>query len=104
MPEPEVSSENDYSEWSTRIYGRDHTISGRMMAGVRRYIREGKPPGDFLRAVICHELFLAIGHADDENRENLPAYCAFFHNHAPADCHGSEEKYKAWIAKHKVTS
>jgi hypothetical protein len=67
------------------------------MVGIRHYIELGQPVGDFLRAVICNDLKNAVGHADDVNVHNLPAYCAYLHNHAPSDCHGSPEKYKAWI-------
>jgi hypothetical protein len=65
--------------------------------GIKRYVEERKPVGGFLRAVICNDLRNACGYADDTNIENLPAYCAYFYNHAPSDCHGSVEKYKAWI-------
>jgi hypothetical protein len=86
--------------YTCRYGGRSYYISARMMDGIKRYVDQGKGVGDFLQAVICHDLWGAVGHADDENRDNLPAYCAFFHNHVPADCHGSREKYKAWIKKH----
>ena len=78
---------------------RKWEIPKRMERPLERYINEGRPVGDFLQAVICHDLFLAVGRADDDNVENLPAFCAFFHNHAPSDCHGSLEKYKAWVKR-----
>ena len=69
------------------------------MTGLQRYINEGRPVGNFLKAVICNDLRLAVGYADDHNVNNLPAYTTYLHNEAPSGCHGSEAKYKAWIKK-----
>ena len=80
---------------------REWTISDRMMRGIHRYVHEGQPVGDFLRAVISNDLRGAVGHADDENVAALPAFCAYFHNHTPAECWGSKERYQAWLRKHK---
>lgn len=72
-------------------------IPDRMMPGIKRYIEEKCPPSDFLTAVIQNDLSEAVGRADEENMRNLPAYAAYFYNHAPAACHGSKEKMAAWI-------
>ena len=69
------------------------------MAGLQRYINEGQPVGDFLRAVLCNNLADAVGYADDHNVNNLPAYTVYLHNKAPSGCHGSVDKYNAWIKK-----
>ena len=69
----------------------------RMHGGARRYIENGIPPGDFLTAVICNDLREACGRADDENRRLLFEYVKFFYCHAPRDCWGSPESYKAWV-------
>ena len=88
---------------SDEIYRfRKWAIPARMMPAISHYINEGRPVGHFLRALICHDdVFRVIGYADDDNVENLPAFCAYFHNEAPAQCHGSAEAYKAWIEKYK---
>ena len=65
--------------------------------GLKRYVEERKPVGGFLKAVICNNLQDAAGYADETNLENLPAYCAYLRNCVPAACHGSAEKYAAWI-------
>ena len=78
--------------------GHPFRIPERMAPGIRRYVEEGVKPGDFLCAVIAHDLFEAVGRADDENLENLPAYVAWFYNEAPGNCHGSHEVMLAWIA------
>jgi hypothetical protein len=72
-----------------------------MEGAIQRYIDHGIPPGGFLSAVICNDLSGACGHADDENRRNIPAFVAYFYNEAPADCWGSREKMAAWIENHQ---
>mgnify|MGYP001599856120 FL=1 len=76
---------------------RAFTIPSRMMEGIVRYIDHGIPPGDFLTAVITNDFKEAVGRADEENLQNLPAYVAYFYNEAPSDCWGAKEKMTAWI-------
>jgi len=78
---------------------RHYHIRDNMMGAIYRYIRHGIPPGSFLTAVIENNLSEAVGRADDENLENLPAFPAYFYNEAPSPCWGSPEKRRAWIAK-----
>ena len=73
-------------------------IPERMGDAILRYVQEYIKPGDFLTAVITNDLKEACRRADDENLQNLPAYVAWFYNHAPAPCWASEERMKAWIA------
>jgi hypothetical protein len=80
----------------------EHAIPPGMMPSILRYVDDGLPVGDFLRAVISNDLMGSVGRGDDINVKNLPAFCAYFHNHAPAECHGSQERYKAWIRKHET--
>jgi hypothetical protein len=75
-------------------------IPDRMMDGITRYIEQGVPPGDFLRAIICNDLAEAVGRADDENLVNIPAYVAYFYNEAPGPCWHSSENMAEWIAIH----
>jgi hypothetical protein len=70
-----------------------------MHGGIRRYVEEGKQPGDFLTAVICNDLLRSVERADDTNIRLLARYVMFFYNYTPHDCWGSEDKVKAWIAK-----
>ena len=76
---------------------RSWHIPARMMPGIQRYIHERIKPGQFLTAVICNNLSDAMGQADDENLNSLPAYASFFHNEAPAPCWGSKKKMKEWL-------
>jgi hypothetical protein len=77
---------------------RDFYIPERMMGGIRRYIDQGIPPGDFLTAIICNDLSEAVGRADDENLHNIPAYVSYFYNEAPRTCWHSAAAMEAWIA------
>ena len=70
-----------------------------MSGGIQRYIENGIEPGDFLTAVICNDLFEAVGRADETNMANLPAYVSYFYTEAPSLCHGSRELMKLWIEK-----
>lgn len=76
---------------------REWYIPERMMGGIRRYIEQGIPPGDFLTAVIENNLCEGMGRADDENLHNLPAFLAYFYNEAPSPCWGSPEKRREWV-------
>jgi len=75
---------------------RGFYIPERMMLAIQRYIK-GEKPGGFLQAVICNDLFAAVGRADEENLTNLPAYIGYFYNEAPSESWGSREKMEAWI-------
>lgn len=76
-------------------------IPQRMAWGIESYIERGVIPGDFLQAVICNDLKNAVGYADDENIQNLPAYVGYFYNNAPIGCWGSKNAMKIW-AKSKI--
>ena len=79
---------------------RGFTIRDDMLAALRRYVDHGVPVGDFLRNVICNDLKNAVGHADDDNLRNLPAFVGWFYNECPMGCWGSEQAYLTWIDDH----
>ena len=70
-----------------------------MIGGVVRYVLYGIAPGSFLTAVIDGDLFMALRKADDNNKNALPAYAAFFYNYAPSDCFGSVHRRLEWVKK-----
>ena len=76
-------------------------IRDEMIEAIGRYVDHGIGPGDFLCAVICNNLREAIGCADDENLDNLPAFVAYFHNEVPGPCWGSTLKMTEWIRLHE---
>jgi hypothetical protein len=65
--------------------------------GLSTYILRGSPPGQFLTAVLEHELFEAMGRADEESRARLFDLVSYIYNEAPAGCHGSRERVQEWI-------
>lgn len=58
--------------------------------------------GDFLRAVLAHDLFESVGRADQDNLEALPAIVGYIYNMLPGNCHGSYEIVDAWIEARTV--
>lgn len=74
----------------------EFVLPAHMEGAIHRYLERGIHPGGFLEAVICHDLFEAVGRADETNMRNLPAFVAFFYNETPAMCHGSLEIMDKW--------
>lgn len=72
-------------------------LPSHMQDGMRRYIEQGIPCGDFLRHVLCNDLMAALGAADDINRHSLLTYGQFLYNHAPIGSYGSPYEYNSWI-------
>lgn len=78
-------------------------IEGHLVEALEAYVREGRPLGDFLQAVVANDLKGAAGRADVTNIRQLPAFAAYVYNEMPSPSQGSFEKYDAWIAKHAAT-
>lgn len=72
-------------------------IPGHTKASLDRYINQGVPTGDFLRAVLCNDLFLAIQHADGDNVRVIPHIVCYLYNECPTGCYGSAEKVNQWM-------
>ena len=60
------------------------------------WVWHGIYPGSFLHAVLCNNLSQAIGHADEESRNELFEIVRFLHNACPSICWGSEERVNRW--------
>jgi len=67
--------------------------------GVKRYIEEYIPPGDFLQQVICNKLKESFMRADDINTSRMWNIVNFFYNEAPMNCWGSKEKMQSWLQR-----
>ena len=78
----------------------DHAIDcgvpSHLIDGLMRYITVGCPLGDFLTAVMENNLMEAFGRADTLSELGMKGLCTFLYNYAPAQCHGSPGKVKAW--------
>jgi hypothetical protein len=72
-----------------------------IQAGIDRYVNDGRPPGDFLTAVICNNLKEAVGRADQDSLAALHSIVAYFYNMVPSVCWGTKERMRDWMeAKH----
>ena len=71
-----------------------------MHQGVYAYVIDHQRSGKFLQAVIQNNLLDAVCRADVENLFVIRGWAKLFYNFTPSPCHGSKEKYEAWV---KVT-
>lgn len=70
-----------------------------MRAGARDYVERRHPNvGGFLRAVLENDLVEAFGRADEINAAAMRDWAAWLFNEAPANCWGSPDKVRAWLA------
>jgi len=65
--------------------------------GMKHYIENRIPPGNFLIAVLENNLSEAIGRADSVNINRIKDYVMFLYNEAPSGCWGSPEKVSKWL-------
>jgi hypothetical protein len=66
---------------------------------IDKHVREGKPCGHFVTAVLENNLVEAIVHADETNLDNIYDIVRYCYNHIPSPCWGSVEKVQAWREK-----
>lgn len=74
-------------------------IPERIMNNLLCYVKGEEAPGGFLYAVLCNDLFRAVGKADPEMKPLIPLLCQYIYWEVPGNCHGSPEIVKAWINK-----
>lgn len=84
-----------FPQWEN---GLQH-LPERFRGGVIRHVLFGIEGGHFLSAVMESNLFAAIGRADLDSIDCLPAICRFMYNYAPSSSFGSKEKAQAWLKK-----
>jgi hypothetical protein len=65
---------------------------------IDRYVSDGVPTGDFLRAVFENNLMEAFGRADIDNRHSMFEICSYIYNNCPSICWGSKKQVQDWIA------
>lgn len=80
----------------TQYLEKLNTLPGHMRDSVRLWIERAIPPGSFLTAVLCNDLFEALGRADEVNANALKNYAIYFHIFAPRGCYGSPERFAEW--------
>lgn len=70
-----------------------------ILNGLKLYIEEGVPTGDFLAAVLDNNLCEAFGRADEYSARAMKFIAQLLYNYTPSDCWGSPEKRLAWIER-----
>lgn len=73
-----------------------------MQDGMRGHIEQRRPVGTFLTAVLSNDLYTAVRHADDTNRDLLHVYVNWLYMNAPPGSYGSAEQVQAWRAGRTV--
>lgn len=68
-----------------------------MQAGMKSYIEDRCPPGDFLYFILCNDFVRAAEHADQVNLMSLLEYIRFLLYQAPRGCWGSKAAVEAWL-------
>jgi hypothetical protein len=74
-------------------------IKPETLDGIRRYVDDHCPPGDFLEAVLSNDLKESCWRADDANLETLIEIVHYCYNMIPSVCWGSPEKVRNWLAR-----
>lgn len=84
--------------------GEDLTLKAEMIGvpdhlidGLVRYIIDGQPTGDCLRAILANDLMEAFSRADEYTAIGMKKTVTFIYSYAPAGCHGSYAKVDAWL-------
>lgn len=78
-----------------------HGIPPMILEGLKRYIDQRVPTGDFLYAVLTNNLREAVFRADLHSELSLSKIVRWLHWEAPSQCWGSVEKVGAWLKDHQ---
>lgn len=72
-------------------------LPSHMQDGMKRYLEDGIPPGDFLYLILCNDFVRAAARADIVNKLRLFNYAHFLYEEAPAIAWGSPERVQTWM-------
>lgn len=72
-------------------------IKPEILEALRRYTKDGLPPGSFLEAVLSNDLMEAVQRADEENLRSIVAIATHVHNQVPWNIFGTKKLVKLWI-------
>ena len=72
-------------------------IPEHIVESLEAFKANGRPVGDFLRAVLSNDLTDAVGRADSENAKILAEIVKHVYWEMPADSWGSRDKYNHWV-------
>lgn len=74
-----------------------YNVPERIVRGIKYYVEERRPVGDFLQAVICNDLVEAVNRADDEVVMCLQGIVKLFYNQVPSCLWRTKERYFAHL-------
>jgi len=72
-------------------------IPEHILADLYAYVEHRQSVGHFLSAVLCGNLFEAVGRADKESCAVLREIVMFIHNEMRSDCYGNPAKVREWL-------
>lgn len=75
-------------------------IPDHMRDCVENYVERGLIDDEFLEAVVCNDLKMAVMYADGININRLVDYVKFFSRYCPAMCWGNRENVENWVLNH----
>lgn len=67
------------------------------IGAIKRYVKDGLPPGGFLRAVLANDLRDAISRADPVSLDTLKELVRYVESNVPMNCCGSPAVVDGWI-------
>ena len=73
-----------------------------ILEGLAQYVVDGRPTGDFLRAVLTNDFTGSACRADEASQEAFVDIAKFVIKEIPAACWGSAKKVDAWIDVHRA--
>ena len=80
---------------------RGTALPEHLRESIDAYVKDGRPTGSFLQAVIENDLARAVSLADDDNLGLIHVIVNYLHWECVSSCWGGERQYKKWIeAKH----
>jgi hypothetical protein len=71
-------------------------IPDHLRVSLKRYVNEGRVPGDFLVGILSNDLKMAVDSSNGELFSQVPAITAFINLYLPEHCYGSDERVTFW--------
>jgi hypothetical protein len=69
---------------------------------INEYVKNGTPPGWFVRAVLANDLMTAVERADSGDLRDLKEVCKYVVMETPSICWGSYDNVDRWIAEKRT--
>ena len=80
--------------FDTKFY--EDKVPAHLLSGLIAWGKKHHTVGDFLTAVLTHDLWETVARADDESMNSLRHIVMFVHNELPGKCHGDKNTVAEW--------